>query len=275
MTVFPRKTAISWVESGRIILRGYPVDGLSGNVSWASAVYLTVVGELPDPAVARLLEAILVSVIDHGPTPASTLAACTVASTGASLGSSVAAGILAIAKSHGGAIEDCMTVLERCVELNQDPKVAAARVVDEYRAPALRVPGFGHRQHSADPRSKRLFDLASELGLSGKYVAHAQAVESYLSQISGKPLPLNADGAIAALLCEIGFPKAAANGLFMLARVPGLIAHCLEEQARNPPLRAIDPDAYEYDGPALRTLPASGNTEDAGKKSSGSKGNNP
>ncbi len=257
MTVFPRKTAISWVESGRIILRGYAVEGLSGNVSWASAVYLTVVGELPDPAVARLLEAILVSIIDHGPTPASTLAACTVASTGASLGSSVAAGILAIAKSHGGAIEDCMTVLERCVGLNQDPEVAAARIVVESRAQGLRIPGFGHRQHSSDPRSKRLFALANEVGLSGKYVAHAQAIESYLSQTSAKPLPLNADGAIAALLCDIKFPKTAANGLFMLARVPGLIAHCLEEQVRNPPLRAIDPGAYEYDGPALRTLPVS------------------
>src|ERR1039458_1293342 len=97
----PRKTAVSCVESDRILLRGYPIDVLVGNVSWAATVYLVLVGEIPNARIARLLDGILVSVIDHGPTPASTLAACTVASTGAPLASSVAAGLLGIAKSHG------------------------------------------------------------------------------------------------------------------------------------------------------------------------------
>ena len=250
----PRKTAVSCVESDRILLRGYPIDVLVGNVSWAATVYLVLVGEIPNARIARLLDGILVSVIDHGPTPASTLAACTVASTGAPLASSVAAGLLGIAKSHGGAIEDCMSLLEHCVGLRQDPATAAARVAGEYREQAVRVPGFGHRQHSADPRALRLLDLARELELSGNYVAHAQAMELVLSKIAGKRLPLNADGAIAALLCEIAFPKTAANGIFMIARIPGLVAHCLEEQARNLPLRAIDPAAYEYDGPPERSL---------------------
>ncbi len=82
MKSFLRKTAISWVKSDRILLRGYPIDELAGNISWAAAVYLALIGELPNPRVARLFDAILVSVVDHGPTPASTLAACTVASTG-------------------------------------------------------------------------------------------------------------------------------------------------------------------------------------------------
>ncbi len=257
MRGFSRKTAISWVEPDRILLRGYPIDGLIGNASWAAAVYLTLVGELPNARVERLFEGILVSIIDHGPTPASTLAACTVASTGSPLASSVAAGILAIANSHGGAIEDCMLMLERCVALQQDPVAAATRVAQQYRDQGQRVPGFGHRQHGEDPRSIRLFDLAKELELSGKVVANAQAMEVVLSRTAGKRLPLNADGAIAALLCEMGFPKAAANGIFMIARIPGLVAHSLEEQARNPPLRPIDPAAYEYDGPVKRHLSAS------------------
>lgn len=268
----PRKTAISWVEPDRILLRGYALDGLAGNISWAAAAYLTLVGELPAPSIARLFEAILISVIDHGPTPASTLAACTVASTGASLGSSVAAGILAVGKSHGGAIEDCMMVLERCVGGHQDPEAAGAKVAAEYRALGLRVPGFGHRQHAADPRSKRLFALASEVGLSGRYVAQALAMEKLLSQTASKPVPLNADGAIAALLCEIAFPKSGANGIFMLARVPGLIAHSLEEQARNRPLLAIDANAYEYDGPAFRALETSQNAMDREPRPSAFKG---
>ncbi len=186
----------------------------------------------------------------------------------------MAAGILAVGKSHGGAIEDCMTMLERCVGLNQDPEGAGAEVAAEYRALGLRVPGFGHRQHAADPRSKRLFELASEVGLSGRYVAQAVAMERLLSQTASKSVPLNADGAIAALLCEIAFPKSAANGIFMLARVPGLIAHSLEEQARNRPLRAIDANAYEYDGPAFRTLEISKNATERGQRPSALKGRN-
>ena len=114
MKGFSRKTAISWVDPDRILLRGYSIDRLVEIFHGAAAVHLALGRELPSEQVARLLDGILVSIIDHGPTPASTLAACTVASTGASLASSVAAGLLAVAKSHGGAIEDCMNLLERC-----------------------------------------------------------------------------------------------------------------------------------------------------------------
>jgi citryl-CoA lyase len=249
-----RKTAISFVEPDRILLRGYEIGELLGWVSWGAAVFLVVTGELPNQRVGLLMDAILTSLIDHGPRPASTIAACTVASTGASLNSSVAAGILGIAKYHGGAIEDCMTVLERCVNLKTEPLAAASEVAREYRLGKRRVPGFGHREHSKDPRTSRLFELAHELDMSSQYVEHAKAMETVLSDFAGRTIPLNADGAVAALLCEMEFPKAAANGIFLVARVPGLIAHCLEEQARNPPLRPIDPDAYEYDGPAARRL---------------------
>lgn len=243
-----RKTAISSVEAGRIVLRGYGLEKLIGNVSWAAASYLTLVGKLPDARTERLFEGILVSVADHGPTPPSTVAACTVASTGASLSSAVAAGILGIAKFHGGAIEDCMQVLKGSVATGQDPAVAAAQVAREFKKLGARVPGFGHRLHEQDPRTRALFHLAEEVGLSRDYVRHSQALEKALSESAKRPVPINADGAIAALLCEIVFPPQAANGIFMMARVPGLIAHALEEQARNAPLRALNPEAYEYDG---------------------------
>jgi citrate synthase len=270
VTETARKTAISSVESGRIVLRGYALEELVGNVSWAAASYLTLVGKLPDPPVEKLFEAILVSVADHGPTPPSTVAACTVASTGASLSSALAAGILGIAKFHGGAIEDCMRVLKGSVETRQDPAVAAAQVARDFKMRGARVPGFGHRLHEQDPRTRRLFELANEVGLSSNYVRHAQALEKTLSESAKKRIPINADGAIAALLCEIDFPPDAANGIFMMARVPGLIAHVLEEQARNAPLRSLNPSAYEYDGPRGQKLEPShaGTDKDKSEKNS-------
>src|SRR5207247_11014360 len=99
-------TAITRVQPNKVAVRGYDIAELMGRVSFGAAVYLVLKGELPPPAVARLMDAILVSSIDHGATPPSALAARTVASTGASLSASVAAGIMSINRHHGGDIQD-------------------------------------------------------------------------------------------------------------------------------------------------------------------------
>ena len=76
-------------------MRGYPLDEMMGRLSFAEAVYLLLMGELPTPAIGRMFYAMLVSSIDHGVTPPSTLAARNVATSGAPLKDCVAAGILA------------------------------------------------------------------------------------------------------------------------------------------------------------------------------------
>jgi citrate synthase len=156
-----------------------------------------------------MLEAIIISVIDHGVKPPSTIAAVTVANTGGSLNSAVAAGILAINKYHGGAIEDAMKAISQAVELQEtehlDAIKSAEKVVENYKLLGERISGFGHRFHAADPRTVRLFELAKELNIAGKYVEQAEFLEKVLSEKSGKLLPINADGAIAACLCEMNF----------------------------------------------------------------------
>jgi citrate synthase len=243
-----RKTAVSWVEAEKITVRGYAIENLIGNLSFGSAVHLILRGELPTEKHAKLFEAILVSVIAHGVRPPSTISAVTVANTGAGLNTAVASGILAINKYHGGAIEDAMTAIMEATAISGNPAEAAAGLVSKYESAGRRVPGYGHRFHAADPRTARLFELAGQLGLSGRFVAQAKAIEKALRESSGRNLPINADGAIAALLCELEFPPKAANGIFMIARVPGLVAHVIEEQERNSPMRTVDVDNYEYDG---------------------------
>lgn len=253
-----RRTAISWVEAEKINLRGYRIEDLIGRVSWGAATYLLLRGELPPPDHARLFEAILISVIDHGVRPPSTIAAVTAANTGANLNASVAAGILAINKYHGGAIEDAMRVLSQSIQTqaaeNLDAERAAKKIIAVYKTRGERVSGFGHRFHAADPRATRLFELAKELNVAGKYVEQAEILETVLSETVGKHLPINADGAIAALLCEMNFPPATANGVFMIARVAGLVAHAAEEQERHAPMRTVDAENYEYDGETERKL---------------------
>lgn len=252
-------TAVTDVRPNRIVARGYAIDELMGRITFSQAIYLILKGELPGSAVGRLLDAIFVSSIDHGASPPSVLTARTVASTGADLNDAVAAGVLAISRLHGGAIEEAqrtyLAVAARMEAKGVDEASAAAEVLDEMKARGRRASGFGHRLHTKDPRTGRLFDLAAELGLAGKHVAIARAVEAALAVQLGKPLPINVDGAIAALLCDLGLPPEIGNAFFIMARVPGLVAHVHEEKTRMKPMRRIDPVNYGYDGPADRKLP--------------------
>jgi citrate synthase len=256
MTENPWSSAISSVVPNEIRVRGYRLDELMGRVSFGEAVYLVLRGELPGAAVGRLVEAMLVASIDHGVTPPSTLAARNAASTGAPLNASIAAGALAVNRHHGGAVEDCMRLLARGVSRSQGGEhvgAVAAAVVAEEKAAGRRLPGFGHRIHTNDPRSHRLLALAREAHVAGAHVELAEALAARLAA-SGKPLPLNVDGAIAAVLADLGFASELANGFFILARTAGWMAHISEEMGREKPMRRIDQGGCTYDGPAPRAL---------------------
>jgi citrate synthase len=252
------KTAITKVEPNKIALRGYPIDRLMGRITFAQAIYLALKGELPDEKVGRLIDAIFVSSVDHGATPPSVLAARTVASAGAPLASAVAAGVLAISRLHGGAIEEGMEQMLAVARLADAEKIAddeaAARSVREAKEKKLRLSGFGHRIHTDDPRTARLLSLAAETGLAGRHVKIARALEDALASGGAKRLPLNVDGAIAAVLCDLGFPTSVANAFFIMSRVAGMVAHIEEERHREKPMRRIHPSDHEYDGPPPRDL---------------------
>lgn len=247
-------TAITKIEPNKVAVRGHDIATLMGNTSFGATVYLILTGRKPDEMTGRLMDAILVSSIDHGATPPSCLAARTVASTGASLSQSVAAGIMSINKHHGGAIEDCArylgSVLKQSREAGRSLDECASAEVARIKATGDRISGFGHRIHTKDPRTGRLFELAAAAGLgeSSPHIAAARAIERAFAAI-GKPLPINVDGAIGAILADLGLDPRVFNGIFMIARTPGLVAHVTEEQTREKPMRRIDPVNHAYDGP--------------------------
>ena len=257
MTDLSWKTSITEIKPNEVRLRGYRIDELMGSISFAEAVYLALNGELPSADVARMMNAILVSSIDHGASPPSALAARTVASTGAPLNAAVAAGILSINRHHGGAIQGCMEIVQSGIDrVNQSGDTVdkiASDLVAEHKASGKRIAGMGHRIHTDDPRTAKLFQLAQELGIAGEGIQMINAIQSSLKD-SGKALPINVDGAIAAVLVELDIPSEFANAMFFIARVPGLILQAHEEQTRERPMRRIHPTDISYDGPAPRSL---------------------
>lgn len=258
------RTGVTLIEPNRILVRGYPLDELMGRLSFAEAVYLLLGGELPSPAAGRLMDALLVSSIDHGATPPSTLAARNVATTGAPVRAAAAAGLLAFGSPLGGGgdIEACLRFLDEGLALVGEwvsPDDAARRLVDQSPADGAAPPGFGHRFHTRDPRAARLLQLALELELDSAHVQLIRSVERVLAErhddAPGHPPQINEEGAIAAICGDLGFDAEAANALFMISRLPGIVAHAVEEKNRQPPMRLIDPTGHVYDGPDERRLP--------------------
>jgi citryl-CoA lyase len=224
-------------------------------------VYLLLMGELPTPAIGRMLNAVLVSSLDHGVTPPSTLAARNVATSGAPLKDCVAAGILGFGPHHGGDIESCMRFLDGGLSLMRGGRTlqqAADDIVEECIARKEVPPGFGHRLHTRDPRAARLFQMALELELEGEHVRLIRVCERSVDARHvhfGRPLPVNVDGAIAAISADLGFEYELGNAIFLISRLPGLIAHAHEERTRQTPMRQIDPKDHDYDGARQRRLP--------------------
>lgn len=255
------QTSLTSIAPNSILIRGYPVDEMMGRLSFAEAVYLLLMGELPSPAIGRMLNAVLVSSLDHGVTPPSTLAARNVATSGAPLKDCVAAGILAFGPHHGGDIESCMRFLDtglNIVRSGRSFQQAAETLVEDCLKEGQTPPGFGHRFHTRDPRAARLFQMALELELEGEHVRMIRAAERVLDSRQEqleRPLPVNVDGAIAAISADLGFAYELGNAIFLISRLPGLIAHSHEERSRQTPMRQIDPKDHNYDGSSSRRLP--------------------
>ena len=128
--------------------------------------------------------------------------------------------------------------------------VAARQIVEETTSAGRRLPGIGHRTHSTDPRTAVLFGLMHDAKLAGAGVEFMRALEKVVAQTI-KPMPINVDGAIAAVLYDLGFPPAMGKLIFIIGRVSGLSAQLIEEYTRERPMRIKVP--FVYDGPEPRS----------------------
>ncbi len=248
------KTGITDIGPGKIRVKGYSITDIMEKLSYAEVVYLILKGELPSKAEAALMNAILVASVDHGASPPSALGTRTVMSGGNSLNAAIAGGVLVIGDTHGGAIEQAAKIMQDWAQKNGDVATIANGLVDWMKEHKKRMPGFGHRLHKVDPRTGKLFEIAERHGYGGRHIGLCRAIETALTKKTGRTLPINVDGAIAAVISDMGFDWRLGKGFFIISRVPGLLAHAYEEMTRERPMRTLGPPPFEYDGPGEREI---------------------
>ncbi len=249
----PWKTAISDADDNSIRIRGYDITELMQRATFADTVFLLHQGRMPSEAERRLIDSVLIAVADHGPGSPSAAASRIVASGNrVAPEAAVAAGVLAIGDKHAGAGLACMEIigeaLARARAHGQSITDVAREVVERAIQDKQRLPGLGHRVHSVDPRTAVLFGQARESGLAGDGIAFMQALEA-TARDQIKPLPINIDGALAAVLFDLGFSPLFGKFIFIIGRVAGLTAQVFEEYTREKPMRIRIPAEYDGDPP--------------------------
>jgi citrate synthase len=259
-----RSSSISASNEETILVRGRDLTAeLIGQVGFTDHFWLLLTGQMPTAPQRRLLDATLVAIAEHGLVPSVVASRMTLAASPEALQGAVAAGILGCGSVILGSAEAAGRFFAGIVErgtAGTDAEQLCRGAVLQLRSDRKPIPGYGHPLHKQqDPRALRLFELAAEVGLSGKHIATARTVERLLPELTGRPLSLNVSGAIPAVLLDAGYPLRALKGVPILARTAGLIAHLLEEQQR--PIGFVmahaASSAIGYDGPAPAGFKAS------------------
>lgn len=232
------KTNVSNVKPNRIITRGYNQEDLIEKIRYSDMVFLLLKARLPSIDESKLFNKILVSFCDHGVTPPSTQTARLITSSGSSLNSAIAGALLSFGHKHAGAIEKTMELYQGSIDSiiltgdhDIDNKLIASLAIDifnEYEEKGEKIPGFGHRYHDEDPRARKMVEMAIKDGMVGNHLKLAISLENLLFE--RKNIKLNIDGVNAALLSDLGFSNDLGLGVFIIGRIPGIIAHIHEER---------------------------------------------
>jgi len=231
------RTEIGGADLDSITVRGRDLaTELMGRVTFTELTFLLVRGREPTTQETALLDAVLVSLAEHGLTP--TVLAARLTHTGApeSLQGAVAAGLLGAGSVFLGVVEDTAVFLEGVLLDDGDAGLERA-AEDAVRArieAGGRIPGLGHPVHKAgDPRTERIYAIAREQGLEGPHLRALELVAAAHHKATGKALPINGAGVAGAALADLGFPARIVRGMALLARTAGLVAHLDEEMARG------------------------------------------
>lgn len=231
------RSDIAWSTRDRIEVRGRSLpDEILGHLDLGDMAFLQLTGQMPSRQQSAMFNAMVITLVEHGMTPSSIAARLTYAGAPEALQAAVAAGLCGLGSVFVGSMEGAARMLGEALPYDApdaDLDALAAAVVERLQGSGQIIPGLGHPLHKpVDPRTPRLFEIAEENGLAGRYVALMQKIAAESKRVSSKELPINATGAIGAICCELRFPWKIVRGFGVMARAIGLVGHILEESER-------------------------------------------
>jgi len=249
-------SAIAKASRTKIRIRGYDLcDDLIGKVDFSSFFFMHLTGKMPTENQLFFLNALLVALAEHGLTPSAQAARMTLQAGPDAMQGAVAAGILGCGSVILGSAESAGQFQAEGVKrvlAGEDRATVAREMVQGLRDAKKFLPGFGHPIHKpVDPRAVRILELADERGAAGEHVAFLKACAEVADEIYGRPMVMNLNGPLPAVLLDLDFPPAALKGISILCRTAGLIGHCVEELERPIGFRLahLGDSGTAYDGP--------------------------
>jgi citrate synthase len=228
------KSDIAWATPTQVVVHGLDLcEDIVGKLDFGQMAFLQLFARLPNERELRMFNAMMVILVEHGITPSSLATRLTYCGAPESVQAAVAAGLLGLGSVFVGSLDNAARLLQEALEPRPekpDTEALAREIVASHRTRKVTIPGVGHPFHKPiDPRAPALFKVAAETGFSGPYVRLMESIGQQASAQTGKPLPVNVTGAMAAVASEMGIPWRICRGLAVSARAVGLVGHILEE----------------------------------------------
>jgi citrate synthase len=227
-----RTTRICGYDADTISIRGKDlVNDLIGKMGFTEMILFQLTGRKPSAAQVRILDAVLVTIMEHGLVPSAAVSRLTLYGAPESFQGAVAAGLLGVGDRFAGTASACAALLEELAAVPPSRRAAKAEaLVAQHRERKRPIPGFGHPVHrKVDPRVSRLLGIARKAGTRGRYLHALKALETAVDNAYDGKLVTNVSAAIGAALGEAGVPSKAARGIILTARCAGLAGHVYEE----------------------------------------------
>jgi citrate synthase len=208
---------------------GYDLIELMQKRSFVDVLYLLFRGELPTANEARLLEQLMIGLINPGPRHPATRAAMN-----AGVGKTDPVHILPIALSvyggdylGAGEIESAMQFLRQ--GRKNDPAQYAQTLLEQESPPAEGDwhigPGFGSYYGGIDRMAAKLGEHLAKLAGDTATLEWGCA---FVKILNGRDLGWLSTGVAAAVFTDLGIPPRQGAGLLQIIAAPGLFAHGIE-----------------------------------------------
>lgn len=244
---------ISHGDTEDTLIRGHSLNELIGNATFAETMFLLLNGYKPTREQGLVLDALLVSCIEHGIAPPSLIPRL-YASYGTGLQHGIAGGISAFGEKMGALGEKMAKLMvDKLGDKADQDEATLAKIakdtVAEIMGAGERVPGYGIPLHSRDPRADRVIEISKEQGVFGTYCRFAELLGDAITEYrGGRAVPLNIDGVCACIALDLGFDWRTTQMFLLTARSVSMGAHYLEEHAQQTIWRHIPADQIDYTG---------------------------